>query len=54
VTLLLQILVIYVATSLTVGLLLAVAAGRLIRSGDRRREQEVTELVRSRAGARRR
>jgi hypothetical protein len=47
VTLLLQILAIYVATSLTAGLLLAVALGRLIRRGDRRREQEVASLARS-------
>ena len=53
-TLMLQILAIYVVLSLSVGLLLAVAVGRLIRRGDRRREQEVTALLRSRAGARRR
>ena len=47
-TLLLQILVIYVATSLTVGLLFAAALGRLVRRSDRRREYEVALLARFR------
>jgi hypothetical protein len=46
---LLHILVAYVATSLTVGLLLGVMLGKLIRRGDRRRRQEVALLARSRA-----
>jgi hypothetical protein len=46
VTLLLQILVIYVATSLTIGVALAIAVGKLIRRGDRRREHEVAVLAR--------
>src|SRR6187455_3078018 len=41
VSLLLQVLAAYVATSLTVGLLLGAALGKLIRRGDRRRQQEV-------------
>jgi hypothetical protein len=49
VSLVLQIVVIYVATSLTIGLLLAVGVGRLICRGDRRRKQEVRLLARSRA-----
>ena len=46
---LLHILAAYVATSLTVGLLLGVMLGKLIRRGDRRRRQEVALLARSRA-----
>ena len=46
---LLHILAAYVATSLTVGLLLGVMLGRLIRRGDRRRRQEVALLARARA-----
>jgi hypothetical protein len=49
VSLLLQILAVYVAASVTAGLLFAMALGKLIRRGDRRREQEVALLVRSRA-----
>ena len=46
---LLHILAAYVATSLTVGLLLGVMLGKLIRRGDRRRRQEVALLARTRA-----
>jgi hypothetical protein len=49
VSLLLQVLAAYVATSLTVGLLLGAAVGKLIRRGDRRRQEEVGLLARSRA-----
>ncbi len=48
-SLLLQILVTYAVASLTIGLLLGIMVGRLIRRGDRRREQEVALLARSRA-----
>jgi hypothetical protein len=49
VSLLLQILAAYVATSLTVGLLFGAALGKLIRRGDRRCQHEVALLARSRA-----
>jgi NhaP-type Na+/H+ or K+/H+ antiporter len=49
VSLLLQILVTYAVASLTIGLLLGIMVGRLLRRGDRRREHEVALLARSRA-----
>jgi len=48
VTVLLQVLVIYLVTSLTIAVGFAIAAGRAIRRGDRRREHEVAVLARSR------
>lgn len=47
--LLLQILAVYVAVSTSVGLLVAARLGKLIRRGDRRLEQEIPLLARSRA-----
>ena len=49
VSLLLQILAVYVATSLTVGLLFGIASGKLILRGDRRRQHEIALLARPRA-----
>lgn len=47
--LLLQILAVYVAVSTSVGLLIAARLGKLICRGDRRLEQEIALLARSRA-----
>jgi hypothetical protein len=46
---LLQILLIYVATSLAAGLTLGVALGKMIRRAERRHRQNVAQLMRSRA-----
>ena len=45
---LLQILAIYVATSLAAGLTLGVALGKMIRRAERRHRQHVAQLMRSR------
>jgi hypothetical protein len=48
VSLLLQIAAAYLATSATVGLTLGVALGAVIRRADRRHQQDVALLIRSR------